>query len=377
MPEVFPHVPRNVTEILDFLTDIRSHPAGEVRESLRDATQVLQLGFRLAPEEAMMAQARFRENTAGEWHVPIWSDASWIEAGVAAGASTLAAPEEADYRPGGLAIVLRSWTEWEVVQIASVGAGSLTLAGPPVSKDYPGPVLVAPVGVFISPLGLQFAEDFATVDMELEFRRVDNIDLGASDLQAHLGYPVLADGAVIVAPLDGAITQALDVIDSGFGKVAIEEVQLYKRRRGLLSFADADRSKRWARKRFLHHLRGRDQAFWRPSFRRDFTIVEAFSGTLMRTEQAAWPDPSTLVGRSVQIDTDGTLIHRAISGASVNGAELEITLDSAPPITVPASARLSLMTLGRLDADRIEIEHQFTGRGFVSRCEVPTIEVPA
>lgn len=378
MPELFPHVPASVTEILDFLTDVRSHPSGEVRDSLRDATQVLELGFSMSPAEARDAVARVRANPAGEWYVPVWPDVSWVDASVAAGAGSIGVSTDADYRAGGLAIVLKSYLECELVEVASASGGTLTLAGSPtIAASYDGPLLVAPVGTYLLLEGFRTSGEFSVIRGLASFRRVDNEDLGASSLATYLSSPVLDAGTVLSSPLDGAVARALEVIDSGFGTVALEAVEGYVRQRSVLSFADADPAARWARKRLLHYLRGRDRAFWLPSFRRDFTVSTAFSSTLLRAADVDYPDVPGLVGRSIEIDTGSSRIHRAISAAAVVGSELQLTLSTAPGTTVPVSARVSLMTLQRLDADRVQLDHEFIGGGFVSRCRVPTVEVPA
>lgn len=376
MPDVFPHIPATVREVLDFLTDVRSHPAGEVRDSLRDGMQRLVLGLVRQPAEAARIVARFRDNAAGEWHVPIWQDATFFSGNISAGAGSISVETDADYRAGGKAIIWASDLEWELVDVASASGGTLTLSGT-VAASYTGPLLVAPVGTFVSPEGISQARSYPVERFSVDFLRTDNDDLGASSLATHLSSPVLADGSVVVQELEGGVRQALDLIDSGFGAVAIETSETYVRQRSMVSFADSAVAARWSRRQLLHYLRGRDRAFWLPTFRRDFTVLVSFTGTLLRAAEKDWPDVAGLVGRSIEIDNGSSTIHRTITAASIVSNELRLTLNANASITVGTGSRVSLMTLQRLDADRVEIEHRFIGDGFLSTARVPTIEVAA
>lgn len=379
MAEFWPHAPAQIRETLSFYTDVRSHPAGEIRDSLRLATQRLLLSFRRDPAEGARAMHLFRSNAGGEWRVPLWHDATFHAGAIAAGATSLSVTTEADYQSGGLAVIWKSDTEWELVTVASASGGTLTIGGSPaeVLASYSAPVIVAPVGTFLAPGGMSQAREFALERFSIEFLRTDGTDLGNSTLPAYLSSPVVSEASVVVQPLDARIQQSLDLIDSQFGSYALETEETYVRLRSMLSFADSEVTARWARRRLLHYLRGRDRAFWLPSFRRDFTVVAAFSTTLLQAAEGEFPDVAGLVGRSIEIDTGAALIHRQISAAEVVSGVLRLTLNATPGVTVPTTARVSLMTLQRLDSDQVDIEHQFLGAGFLSQVRVPTIEVAA
>jgi hypothetical protein len=142
--------------------------------------------------------------------------------------------------------------------------------------------------------------------------------------------------------------------------VVLEPLRDLVERGSILGLKDIGSARTWARRRWLHRLRGRTRGFWLPIWGRELDLqVPGFIGddfliVVPLLDLADW------VGRHVLIDLSGTPLFREITSAvfDPNGHRLEIApLDR----DVPVGTKAHLMTLVRLDTDRIEIEHRPAG----------------
>jgi hypothetical protein len=381
MPTLWPHVPTLVAETLEFATDVRQAYNGEFRDSLKKATQKLQLDYVLREAEAARMEGLFRSAPLGQWYVPIWPDATRFVGTVSAGASSIAGIEgDADYRAGGKAVILDSDQKAEVIDVLNVSGSTLNVDGT-VAASYTGtennPLIIAPVRTCIAPTGLSLSVRIGVTDASIVFISIEPADLADTGLFPTLGsYDVVNDPSFVNTPLDGSITQELDFIDNGFGAYALESIEQYKRRRSSLALYDVSYADRWARRKWLHRIRGRDRPFWLPTWKNDLRVTtQAGAGASTLVVAKTTTLASDLIGKGVYIDAPAGAIARTIVNATIGSTTNTLTLNATHGILVPVTSRVSLMPLVRFDTDVIELEHINSRDGFITSFNATVVEV--
>jgi hypothetical protein len=70
--------------------------------------------------------------SARTWALPVWNDVSWLRARLALGVQSIPvqAATQRDYRPGGLAMLWKDVTTYELVEVADIAADSCSWPAP-------------------------------------------------------------------------------------------------------------------------------------------------------------------------------------------------------------------------------------------------------
>jgi len=383
MPNLWPHIPGNFIERLRFSTDVRQTPEGEYRDSLHDGVIEMSMQHTVEDAEAERMRQRFDENALGEWYLPIWQDATHFVGTIAASEIYISVDTDADYRAGGKAVILSDDQTWEVVDVASAAGGLLTLSTA-TTQSYSGteaaPVLVAPVVTALAVEPLARSVSYAITRATIGFRATEPYDLAPASpiYPVYNGSEVMTDPIAVLSGLQGAVFRQNTLIDSGFGAITFEDSRDFVEQRASIAFADYTNADRLLRRQWLHYIRGRDRSWWLPSQKSDLVLespIGASDTTITVTKVGG--ATSGYVGRHIQIDDDGTLYRREITAASSGSTTSTLTMDSSLGAAVPVSATVSLMTLVRLDADRVEIQHRPKQGGVFSTMQTTVLEVPA
>lgn len=378
MAEVWRWWPQAISETLEFETDVRMARSGEWRDSLKDATQFLTLGHTLHHARAEAMIEAVRANALGEWLVPEWPNATSSTGTLAAAATVIPVAVPGAYRVGQAVFIGLDDGAWEEAEVGSIGGSDITLTAG-LAATYAGspsrPVIVAPLVLSVAPGGVEFQTVFPVQGLSARFMSVDPVDLAANPYPTHAGLPVVTDGRVPFQPLAGGMNQASDLFASGFGAYALQSVETYQRRRGMVSWYDKGHAARWTRRGFLHHLRGRDGAFWLPTGQNDLPLVASVaSGALAITVRPCAAN-AAMIGRRITIREGANIVTREVTGASTVGPNQQLSI-AAPGVAFTAAATVSLTVKSRLDADQIEIGYMFAAGGLASSCAAPVIEVP-
>jgi hypothetical protein len=267
---------------------------------------------------------------------------------------------------------------WEEGEVASIGASDITLTDG-LAAAYAGsaqrPVVVAPLVRCIAPGGVDFQSIFAAQGLSARFMALDPVDLADNPYPTHGDLPVITDGRVPFQPLVGGNNQATDLFASGFGAYALQQAETYPRRRGTLSWYDKTQAARWDRRAFLHHLRGRDGAFWLPTGQRDLPLVSSISSGAGSITVRPCATNAAMAGRRITIREGANIVTRQVLGASSSGGNQALTI-AAPGVAFTTDAVVSLTVKSRLDTDQVEIAYQFAAGGLAATCIAPVIEVP-
>lgn len=376
--EVWRWWPQSLTETLEFETDVRMARSAEWRDSLKDATQFFALSHILRPSLAEGMIEAVRANASGQWHVPDWPNATVSAATLAAGTTVIPVAVPGAYAAGRAVFIGTGDNAWERQFVVAVGASAIILSAG-LGATYAGsparPVVVAPLLRCIAPGGIEFQSAFGAQALSARFMSIAPVDLAANPYPLHAGLPVVTDGRVPFQPLAGAMSQAQDLFASGFGAYALQEVETYTRRRGTVSWFDKGHAARWARRGFLHFLRGRDGEFWLPTGQNDLPLVNPVAPGALNITVRPSIGNAAMIGRRIVLREGANVVVRAVTGASTVGPNQSLTI-AAPGVAFTAAATVSFAIRSRLDADQIEIGYQFAAGGLAASCAAPVIEVP-
>jgi hypothetical protein len=378
MAEVWRWKPQTISETLEFATDVRMARSGEWRDSLKDATQFFSLGHTLSHARAEAMIEAVRANALGQWLVPEWPNATISTGTLAAATTVVPVAVPAAYQVGQAVFIGLDDSLWEEAAVASIGVSDITLTAG-LAETYAGsparPLIVAPLVLCIAPGGIEFQTVYPVQGLSARFMSVAPVDLAANPYPLHASLPLVTDGRVPFQPLAGALNQASDLFASGFGAYALQQVETYTRRRGVVSWYDKGHAARWARRGFLHYLRGRDGAFWLPTGQNDLPLVSSVaSGALSITVRPCAAN-AAMVGRRIVLREGANVVIREVTGASTVGANQSLAI-AAPGVAFTTAATVSLAVKSRLDADQIDIGYQFVAGGLAAFCSAPVIEVP-
>ena len=199
----------------------------------------------------------------------------------------------------------------------------------------------------------------------------DTPDLTAPVLPTYLGRPVQTDPSLLRQPLSANLRRAVEYVDNGFGPVVVEPIRDLFERRDTITLKAQDAANRWALRRWLWSLRGRQASFWLPTWGNELQLRAPMSAgaTLMRV--APIGPVAQLIGRRIALEVGDALRFRTITAAIEDGLEHRLSLSSSPGTPMPLGTKVHLMTLVRADTDRVEISH---GVG-ASEVSLPIVEV--
>ncbi|WP_296427195.1 hypothetical protein [Yoonia sp.] len=372
MPDLWPFPVRQpVTEVLEWNTDTLITEAAEQRIALRTVPRSILSFMHLLDATDLARAAEFaRAGSVNTWTVPLWHLARPAASAVnAADLTVFVDTSEEAFAATGQAVIAADGGEAYLVEVGAVLPDRLELAAPAgVSLVHP---IVAPLGIgsLTQPLEIdRRRQGLGTVTAT--FTLQDATDMSASSYPAHLGLDVLTDPAVMRQPLAESIAQSVEYIDNGFGPIVIEPVLTHVQRRSTITLVDRG-SARWTRRRWLHGLRGRQRAFWLPTWGRELVQQAPVSSSATSVVVAATADPGVWIGRHVMFDLASGPVFFEITNAVYDALGIRLTI-AAPGKSIPVTTPIHLLTKVRLDTDRIELEH-FGNR---SEFAASLIEIP-
>ena len=132
----------------------------------------------------------------------------------------------------------------------------------------------------------------------------------------------------------------------------IEPVLTHVQRRSTITLIDRGAA-RWTRRRWLHALRGRQRAFWLPTWGRELVLQASVTSSATSVIVAATADPGVWIGRHVMFDIASGPVFREITNAVYDALGIRLTI-AAPGKSIPITTPIHLLTKVRLDTDRIE-----------------------
>ncbi|MCC5989495.1 MAG: hypothetical protein JJT95_17635 [Pararhodobacter sp.] len=387
MPELVDQPPlwpflaaQEITEVLEWRTDVLQARAGEQRIALRPRPREI-VTFRHRLDALGMARAAelARAAFAGDWHVPLWHLALQPGGDLAQGATEILLDTElSDFRGGGLAAIAVDGGAAVPVEIANVWPDRLILAEPMVVQ-LPSPtvaglrITVAPVraGILTSAVGIARRRQ-SDGKVTASFLLRDASDLTAPVLPAYLGRPVQTDPSLLRRPLAASLRRGVEYVDNGFGPVAVEPMRDVFERGETITLKAQGPIARHALRRWFWSLRGRQASFWLPTWGRELQLRAAMTSGSVLMRVAPVAKLAAYVGRPIMLEMPGALRFRTINAAIEDGPDHRLTLSSNLGEPVPLTTKVHFLTAMRANADRFEIRHG----AVASEVTLPVIEVP-
>lgn len=357
----------SITETLEWLSDMQLSVDGSVdAEPLRGAprrTWEFDL-LRGGAARRIIENATY-DWTGRVWALPVMPDVSHLSAALPAGSSAISVDTAGlDYVDGGLAMLWRGASQYELVEIASVGASALTLARATL-QDWPGGTRIWPVRtarLTEAPTWTRASD--AVIKSRVRFEAAEPCDWPAAAPGAlYRGYPVLDPGDWNELPtLQPA--RELTLLDGDVGLVSVADITGLAWSRQSHMWTLHGRSQRDTHRRLLYWLQGQVGVLWMPTFAADVVLRDAViagSTTLIVDWAGIAQHLRGQPGRRhLRIDLGGAVHYREVTASAELDAEREsLTLDSGLPATVqPSQVRMiSWMMLARRSSDHVEIAH--------------------
>lgn len=370
---------QEITEVLEWRTDVLQSRAGEQRIALRSTPrEIVTFQHRCDGLGMVRAAELARAGFVGEWLVPLWHLAVQPTADLALGATEIAVETTvADFRAGDFVAIAVDGGEAAVAEIVSVEADRLLFVEPlatqlPAATVAAARITVTPVraGILSAPVEIARRRQNDGI-VTATFLLRDAPDLTAPVLPSYLGRPVQTDPSLTRSPITASLRRAVEYVDNGFGPVVVEPLRDLLERSEVITLKAQGAAEGWALRRWLWSLRGRQTSFWLPTWGRELQLRAAMTSgsTLMRV--APITDLATYVGRAILLEMPSGFRFRTINAAVVDGADHRLTLSSSLGEPVAIGTKVHFLTLVRSDADRIEIRHG----AVASELTLPVVEV--
>jgi hypothetical protein len=345
------------TEVLEWSTDVLMTEAAEQRIALRTGPRsTLTLSHLLDATGLAEAIELGRAGPLDDWILPLWHLARPATAPVdEADLTVLVDTTDGAFDGPGQAVIAADGGIPHLVEISAVLPDRLELtAAAGVSLVH---AIVTPIGITFLTRPLEVdrrRQGLGTVTASFTLRTSDG-GAAASPYPQHQGFDVLTDPAVLRQALSETLGQTVEAIDNGFGPIVLEPVLTHVPRRSTVTFIDRGPA-RLARRRWLLSLRGRQRAFWLPTWGRELILQAAVTSGATSIIVAPLADPSVWIGRHLMIEHPTGPVFREITGAAWDALGIRLSI-AAPGKSIALGTPVHLLVKVRSDTDRIELMH--------------------
>ena len=386
MPEDTGHPPlwpfpaaQEVSEVLEWSTDVLQSEAGEQRIALRTRPrEIITLRHRLDALGMAQAAELARAGFAGEWNVPLWHITLQPEAALVQGATEIMiATGLSDFRAGGLVGIAVDGSEAAPVSIATVQADRLILGEPlvlqlPAMSAGARRISVMPIraGLLTAPVEIARRRQGDGV-VTASFLLRDAPDIAPLVMPTYMGRPVQTDPSLMRSPLAASLRRTVEYVDNGFGPVVVEPIRDVFERGEAITLKAHGPAARWAQRRWLVGLRGRQVSFWLPTWGRELQLRSPMTSGSVLMRVAPIAGVESCVGRRIMLEMPGALRFRTITAAIEDGLDHRLTISSNLGEPVPLGTKVHFLTAVRSDADRVEVQHGLVA----SEVTLPVLEL--
>ncbi len=379
-----------VKETLAWLTDvIESLDGREQRIALRkQPRQTLEVTYLLDSNDRQRMQAILFDWMDNIFGFPLWHERVTLSAAVSAGATTFPClgADGVDFRVGGLAAVIGSNSSFDVINIATVSSTQITSVSPCINS-YAAGVRVVPLRTARLVRAVAGTRSYVQLEsFRTTFEVVDN-DTGAVTGSTTPGFWTTYNSRVLFDDpnfMDGQMRQEFSRriyrIDNETGQVS--QVSLWDRnkRSAQKGFVLRNRADIYTFRKLLSSLRGRQKAFWMPTFIEDLTpaaniVIGTATLDITAIDYVRFVNGRLPMSVFKITFTDGTsLVRTILSAATVSATVERLTLNTTWPAnrTVAEVRRIEFYELMRFDTDEIVINYDRVG---LARCQVPVLRV--
>lgn len=388
--EVFPFAPLvDIKESLSWLTDIIRPADGIGSEQAISVRPIPRQGFVYnVPLKTEKEQSRFATLMHGwskrYYGLPVWFEKEIHTAEIETDEETITFDTRyADYRDSSLAIIWKSLTEYEVVEIDTVETTVLNLASP-VVNNFTGTKFIMPLRIAQMNNPARMSNPVASYGpVQVSFLVKDNVLLtGFEPEQTYNDLPVLLAGS---KQLSGSLKESSIDSDSfvqdyesgDFNFISDSEFNLNLQSWG---FVNETKEAMWNFRLFLHSLYGRQKCIWVPTFKKDLTQYATIgsSDTSVSIENIKLTDNMGLNDLRTHLAfkfPDNSILTREITEIAEAGEDEEtVTIDSSLGVEVEVDeCMISFLDCCRMASDNVEINHLVPNKHY---CNLSLMAVP-
>ena len=371
----WPFMPQsNFTEVREWVTDIIPTIETEQRFSLREIPRMsLNYNYSFQSQhEYSMAKSRARGVSTLAIATALWTDVVKLT-NLSVGTTVLTfdttSMELEDNQ--GVLVLWESYEVFEIVEILSHTSTSVTLKNPTLSEH---------LECWVSPVRIGYLQN------GIEFSRGDNHKISSNltlttsfpyyeaiwpTSDTYLGLKVLPETTIASGGLSEKVTRPVETFDSITGEIIQFDTENYTRISQTIRLRAHTQQERFALRRQLDYLKGKYTLFWLPSFNTDLTAVTPLLGgnSSFKVRYANW---STFPEKYIKIIGSRTDYFEVIAVTNNFDGTESIEVSPIPSTDLTSIRSVQVITKVRLDADRIEYNHQGTTMTMVS---IPVIEV--
>lgn len=380
-------------ETLEWLTDVLEHSDfTEQRVAVRKNPRQL-LAWEIMVEDGR--ERSILENALLDWQtrqfgLPVWHEATPLAGAITGGSTTVitvASTADADYRDGELIVVYESQTKFDVLNLVSRTATTLTVLNPPTNSYAPlaDLVLVAPLRLGIlagDPRGSRFRTGQDRLSARFRVRDNDANLADASSFPTFNSKVLLDDFNFVDGTMPEEFRQRMVVLDGLSGLTAEFARPDRHRRASEKRFVVSTKAALWRVRKLLHFLRGRQVSFYLPTFSSDLvpTATMSSGASTLAVQNVGYTNfvrsrqPKNVI-RVVPADGSAAFIRTIVSSTVADASTENITISGTWPSTLtPAQIlRLEFVEKARLDSDAIRISHRRGGMARSITCPVVTV----
>lgn len=362
----------NVKETLAFLTDIISSLDGkEQRIALRkQPRQIFEVEYKLTDNDRQRMQAVMMDWMDNQFGFPLYHEKVAVTSAISASATLypITGGDDVDFRVGGLAVIITDANTFDVISILSITDTLITASDPSVNA-YPAGTSIMPLRIariLRSIPGRRHTNNLEVFKVTFEVAENDTGALVGSTTPGFWSLynsRVLFDDCNVISndSMAEQFSRKIFRIDNKTGIVKQSSTwDLYKRTHQK-GFVARNRSEIIQLRKVLLALRGRQKAFYIPTFIEDLEVKAqlTISTNTMDIERIDYE--RFIVSRRPKkifriTFTDDTSLVRVIQSVlSVDSTTERLTLDTTWPATQAVSTikRVEFYELVRLDSDEI------------------------
>lgn len=358
---------QGITERLEWLTEVlEAYDGTEQRVRLRQLPRRgFEYGFLIEGRDAQVLDHLLFAWGARIYCLPVWTDISTLAGEAAVGSTALTVQDAAnsDYHAGGLAVLWRSNTRHEAVEILSIAGNTLTLKLP-LAGSWPA-------GTRVFPARLARLEGEVAVTRPTDTIAVGRCRFGIEDITApavadagpaYQGYRVFDWRPNRSTDLEDRWLRRLSIIDYGTGLSTFDDESGAPLIGRTLTWLLTHRSAATAFRGWLAARAGRANPCWLPTFESDLevsrTVAATDAGLVVRNVGYARFVAADPLRRDLRLLTTAGTFHRRITGANeISEDEELLSLDAPLGVTLQPGQflQVSYLELARLDQDAVEL----------------------
>lgn len=370
----FPFLPeRPMVERLRFLTDVMEKQIGtEQRVNLRQAPrQEFDIHvIRETPLERAEVENILFDWQARAFGVPVWYEPTKLTAAVVVDQLTITVQSTAfaDYRVGGLAIIIEDENKFDSLIIQSFTATTITFTTG-VQNTYAIGVKVYPLRVCVAEKTIGGTRRQSNAgEFFIRFRVNDNIvSLASTAAFSSHNSKVLLDDPNFLPDnsLQRDYIREIQTMDNETGKFSNSTPWEKGKNVTFKGWAiNGSRQKLWEVRQLLHALRGRQTSFYLPTFQDELVATQQLTSGATSLQISYVGYARYAKHRStkniIRVTTTAGVKHiKTITNSVEAGAVENLTVGTAWSATIPVAniAKIEMLELVRLDSDEIRIDH--------------------